>query len=402
MQRRTVIKTLAGAAAGLTFPGLALSQTGPIKIGLVTDYSGPYRDNCGPGEEYAVQMAIQDFHGGKVLGRPIEVLVADHLNKADVCSDITKRWLEVEKVDMLMPSGSSVAAITGHLMARDKGIITNITAPGAVNFTEKDCSPIGFHWKLDAYGYARSGVMAAGERAGKKWFIITTDNVFGLASAAVCTAAIQELGGQVLGQVKHPVNTTDFASFIAQAQASRADVVAFITAGTDLSRALKQAREFGVEGSGQYISTPALIYTDLLAAGLDTTQGIRFADGFYWDLNDATRTYSKRFFDKIGRMPADTQAHPYAAVTHYLQAVEAAKTTESKSVAARMRSQPITSGFYTNAAIRPNGRVVYDLALMRVKKPSESKGKYDLAEVVGKVPADKVFKPLAGTECKVS
>ena len=400
MRRRTLIKTITSGAAALALPGLAFSQTRPIKIGLVTDYTGPFRDNCGPGEEYAVQMAIQDFKGGKVLGRPVELLVADHLNKADVCTDIAKRWLDVEKVDLLLPSGSSVAALAAHGMARDKGVITNVTAPGAVNFTEKDCSPLGFHWNTDSYAYPRSSVIASGDLAKKKWFFITVDVVFGNTSQAVCVQAVQEAGGQVVGSVKTPSNTTDYASFISQAQASRADVVVLLNAGADQVRLMKQAREFGLAAGGQTIVCPSLVYTDLVAAGVENAQGIRFADGFYWDQNEATRAFSKRFFDKIGRMPAGTQGHVYAAVTHYLQAVDAVKTTESKPVAARYRSQPITTKFYSNTSIRPNGRVMFDLIIMRVRTPAQSKSKFDVAEVIGTIPGEKAFKPLASTECK--
>ena len=402
MRRRTLIKSITGGAAAFAMPGLTLAQTRPIKIGLVTDYTGPYRDNCGPGEEYAVQMAIQDFNGGKLLGRPVELLVADHLNKADVCTDIAKRWLEIEKVDLLLPSGSSVAALAAHGMARDRGVITNVTAPGAVNFSEKDCSPLGFHWNTDSYAYPRSSVIASGDLARKKWFFISIDNVFGQTSQAVCVAALQEAGGQVVGSAKTPINTTDYASFIAQAQASRADVVVLLNAGTDQVRLMKQAREFGLSAGGQAIVCPSLVYTDLLAAGVETAQGIRFADGVYWDQNDATRAFGKRFFDKIGRMPAGTQGHVYAAVTHYLQAVDAVKTLDSKPVAARYRSQPITSKFYSNTSIRPNGRVMFDLVIMRVKTPAQSRDKFDVAEVVGTIPGEMAFKPLAATECKLT
>jgi branched-chain amino acid transport system substrate-binding protein len=255
---------------------------------------------------------------------------------------------------------------------------------------------------MDTYAYPRSAVIAAGDKASKKWFFIAIDNVFGETAGAVCRAAVQDAGGQVVGVVKHPINTTDYASFIAQAQASRADVVAFVNAGADQARLLKQAREFGLQAGGQTVVCPALVFTDLLAAGLEATQGIRFCDSFYWNMNDASRTFSKRFFDKIGRMPAMSQGHIYAAVTHYLQAVEAAKTVESKAVAAKFRSLPITSGFYKNTSIRPNGRVVYDLAVMRVKTPAESKDKFDVAEVIGSIPGEKVFKPLSATECKFS
>jgi branched-chain amino acid transport system substrate-binding protein len=400
MLRRHLIKTLGGGAAALALPGLALSQTRPIKIGLPTDYSGPYRDNNGPGEEYSAQLAIQDFNGGKVLGRPVELLVGDHLNKADVCTEIAKRWLEVDKVDLMIPSGSSVAALAAHTMSRDRGVITMMTASAAINFSEKDCSPLGFHWTMDTYAYPRSAVIASGDLAKKKWFFIAIDNVFGETLLGICNTALKEAGGQMIGSVRHPINTTDFASFIAQAQTSKADAVVFANAGADQVRLLKQAHEFGLRAGGQAIVCPNLVFTDLLAAGMEATQGIKFADTFYWNYNDATRAFSKRFFDKIGRMPAMSQGHIYAAVTHYLQAVEAVKTTESKAVAARFRSQPITSKFYTNTSIRPNGRMVSDLVLMQVKAPAQAKDKFDAADVIGSIPGDKVFKPIAQTECK--
>jgi branched-chain amino acid transport system substrate-binding protein len=401
MLRRHLIKTLSGGAAALAVPGLVLGQTRPIKIGEVTDYTGLYRDTNGPGEEYSIRLAIQDHNGGKVLGRPVELLVGDHLNKADVATDIAKRWLEVDKVDMMVCSGSSVAALAAHVLARDKGVVTNMSSAVAINFTEKDCSPVGFHWTVDSYGYPRGAVFAAGDYASKKWFLVAIDNVVGQTSTAVCTTAVQEAGGQVVGVVKHPINTTDFASFIAQAQASKADVVCFLSAGTDMIRSLKQAREFGVQAGGQFVSAPILTYADILASGLDVAQGLRFADGFYWNVNDATRAFAKRFQDKMERAPGASNGNIYAAVTHYLQAVEAAKTTDGKAVAALMKSRPITTGFWKNTSIRPNGRVVYDLNVMRVKAPAQSKDKFDVAEVVGAIAGDKVVRPLAGTECKL-
>jgi branched-chain amino acid transport system substrate-binding protein len=400
MQRRSLIRSACGAAAALALPGLALGQTRPLKIGQLTDYTGPYRDTNGPAEEYSIQLAIQDFNGGRVLGRPVELIVADNLNKADVASDIAKRWLEVEKVDMMVCSGSSVAALAAHGLARDKGVVTNMTSTAATNFTEQDCSPFGFHWQLDTYAYPRAAVMSAGEHAPKKWFFIAIDNVVGQSGTAVATAAIQEAGGTVVGAVKHPINTTDFASYISQAQASKADVVCFMSAGADVIRALKQAREFGLQAGGQVAVVPILVYSDIIAMGLEVAQGLRYGEGFYWDLNDASRAFARRFLDKIGRAPAGSHAQAYAAVTHYLQAVEAAKSAEGKDVAARMRTLPIATHFWTNTAIRPNGRVTYDVNLMRVKKPSQSKGRFDTSEVLGTVAGDKVFKPLAQTECK--
>ncbi|MEY4139371.1 MAG: hypothetical protein RLZZ371_1553, partial [Pseudomonadota bacterium] len=361
MQRRTLLKTLGGGATALAMPGLALSQTRPIKIGDLTDYTGLYRDTNGPGEELSIRMAIQDFNGGKVLGRPIELIVGDNLNKADVATDITKRWIEVDKVDMMVCGGSSVAALAAQAVAREKSVITCMPAATAINFTEQDCSPYGFHWSVDSYGYPRSAVLASGDNAKKKWFFISIDNVVGQTGNAVCSAAIQEAGGQVVGQVKHPINTTDYASFIAQAQASGADVVVFLSSGTDLIRALTQAREFGLQAAGKTIVAPILTYTDILAAGLEVTQGMRFAEGFYWNANDATRAFAKRFQEKMGRAPGASNGNVYAAVTHYLQAVQAAKTTDGKAVAAQMKKQPITTRFWSNGAptIRPNGRVVY-------------------------------------------
>jgi len=402
MQRRQLIQALGGGAAALAMPAVSFSQTRPLKVGLITDYTGPYRDNNGPGEEYSLQLAIQDHNGGKVLGRPVEIIVGDNLNKADVATDIAKRFIEVEKVDVIVSSGSSVASLAVHGMARDKGVITMMPASAASNFTEKDCSPWGFHWVMDTFAYPRSAVLASGELAKKKWFVIAIDNVFCETSMQVVREALAEQGGQVVGLVKHPINTTDFASYIAQAQASKADAVAFVNAGTDLSRLLKQANEFGMREGGQTIVCPSLVFTDLLAAGIEPTQGIRFAEGFYWNLNDGTRAFSKRFLDKIGRMPAMSQGHAYAAMAHYLDAVEAAKTTETKAVAAQYRALPIKSNFYRNAAIRANGRVVYDVAVLQVKKPSEVKDKFDVANLVGGLPADKVFKPLSASACKLS
>ncbi len=250
-QRRTLIKTLGGGAAALAVPRFALSQTGPIKIGLITDYTGPYRDNNGPGEEYSLNLAIQDHNGGKLLGRPVQIVLGDNLNKADVATDLAKRFIDVEKVDMIVSSGSSVASLAVHGMARDKGVITMMPASAASNFTEKDCSPTGFQWVMDTIAYPRSAVIASGELAKKKWFAIAIDNVFGETSLGIVREALAENGGELVGTVKTPINTTDYASFITQAQASKADAVAFVNAGTDLSRMLKQSHEFGMRAGGR-------------------------------------------------------------------------------------------------------------------------------------------------------
>jgi len=405
MQRRTLIKTLTGSAAALAIPRFALSQSGPIKLGQITDYTGPYRDNNGPGEEYSLQLAIQDHNGGKLLGRPVELIVGDHLNKADIATEIAKKMVDVDKVAAMVPSGSSVAALAVHGMCRDKGLITMMGASAATNFTEKDCSPWGFHWVMDTYAYPRSAVAAAGELAKKKWYFIAIDNVFGETSMATMRKALQETGGQVAGLVKTPLNTTDYASFIAQAQASKAEVVCVLNAGADQIRVLKQLLEFGVRAGGQTIVAPSLLFTDVVAVGLEATQGIRCAESFYWNQNDPARAFSRRFFAKIGRMPAMSQGHHYAAMAHYLQAVEAAKTTETKAVAAAYRSLPDKSGFYRNLAIRPNGRVIYDVNVLRIRAPSEmtaGRDKNDMAEVVGSISADKVFRAPGETECKLT
>jgi len=272
----------------------------------------------------------------------------------------------------------------------------------AVNFTEQNCSPTSFQWGLDTYAYPRSAVLASGDYARKKWFFIAIDNVVGQTGVETCTAAIQEAGGSVVGTVKHPINTTDFASFIVQAQSSKADVVVCLSGGTDQSRMLTQMREFGLQAGGQFVVAPILTYADILAAGLPVAQGIRFADGYYWNANDAARAFAKRFQDKMGRAPGASNAQTYAAVTHYLRAVEAAKTTEGKAVAAQMRSLPVNAPFWRNASIRPNGRVIYDLHVIRVKTPAQSTGKFDVAEVMGSLAGDKVFKPLAQSVCKLA
>lgn len=399
MQRRSLLKNLSGGAAAFALPGLALSQTQPIKIGELTDYTGLYRDINGPGEEFSIQLAIQDSGVGKALGRTVELVTGDHLNKADVASDISKRWLDVDKIGMMVLGGSSVAALAAQGLAREKGAITNITSAVAPNFTEQDCSPYAFHWQADINALSRAAVLAQGEDIKKRWFLIAIDNVVGHTSAPVCAAAVQEGGGQVVGSVRHPMNTTDYASFIAQAQAGKADVIVFLNAGTDLTRSLKQSREFGVFASGKTVVAPILLFPDILAAGMPVAQGMRFVDGYYWNLNDATRAFAKRFQDKMGRAPGSSHAQAYAAVTHYLQAVQTVKTTDAKTVAEQMRKQPITTGFWNNTSIRPNGRVVYDLNTMRVKSPAQSKRAFDVADVLGTIPGEQVFKPTTG--CKL-
>jgi branched-chain amino acid transport system substrate-binding protein len=399
MKMRTKIATLALLVLqAMVVDASAQVSDGVVKIGVMNDQSGPYADLAGPGSVIAAQMAVEDF-GGTVLGKPIEVISANHLNKADVGVNIARQWFDTGKVDLVVDIVNSSVALGVQQLAREKNRVVIVTAVGTDDFTGKSCTPTSISWLYDSYALANSLVQSAVKSGLDSWYFITVDYAFGQSMQADATRAIANAGGKVLGSVRHPINTSDFSSYLLQAQASGAKVVAFANGGADLINSLKQAREFGLASRGQTIVTPLMFITDVKSLGLEAAQELRFVTAFYWDRNDETRQWSRRFFERHKAMPTMVQASVYSAVRHYLAAVRDAKTDEAQAVVARMRATPVNDFYVKNGQIRADGRLVHDMYLVEVKKPEESHGPWDLYKIIRTVPGAQAFRPAEESGC---
>lgn len=367
-----------------------------VRIGVLNDQSGIYADLAGPGSVEAARMAIEDF-GGSVLGKPVDVLAADHQNKADVGANIARAWFDTDGVDVAVDFSNSAVGLAVQSIAREKNRATLVMASSSA-FTGKACSLLSAQWiytsRTNGYGLAKALV----ERGLKSWFLVTVDYAFGHAFADDIRKAVRDGGGSVLGEVRHPLNTNDMSSYLLQAQASGAKVVAFASAGSDMTTAIKQAGEFGLTGSTAVVA-PIVFITDIHAMGLPAAQGLQFFTAWYWDHDEKGRTWAKRFFERRRAMPTMTQAGVYSAVSHYLKAVAAAGTDEAGAVMAKMRELPVNDPFVTNGVVRADGQMIHDMYLVEVKKPSESKAPWDYYKVLATVPGDKVFQTLAESEC---
>jgi branched-chain amino acid transport system substrate-binding protein len=380
--------------------GVAQYSDDVVKIGVLDDMSGPYADIQGPGDVVAVKMAVEDF-GGKMNGKPIEVLSADLQNKVDVGSAIARRWYDVDKVDTIMGLGNSGVALAVQGMSQEKNRIAITTAAGSTALTGKACSPTGIHWVYDTYALANgtaSAIMKQG--GGDSWFFLTADYAFGHSLEQETSTIVKRKNGKVIGSVRAPLNSSDFSSFILQAQASKAQVIGLANAGADTINAIKTAADFGVVSGGQKMAGLLVLLTDIHTLGLNAAQGLLFTEAYYWDQNDETRAFSKRFAERHGgKPPTMFQAGIYSAAMHYLKAVKAAGTDETKAVMTQMRSIPVNDFMTKNGSIREDGRMMRDMYLLQAKKPSESKGEWDLMNVIATIPADQAFRPLSESEC---
>lgn len=393
-------KTLCILATLLALAGpVSADEDSPtIRIGVLDDMSGLNADLQGPGDVVATRMAIEDF-GGAVLGKRIEVLSGDLLNKTDVGTGIARRWYDVEKVDLITGLGHSAVAIGVQQLARERGKITITTSAGTTELTGRYCSPTGVHWVYDTYALAKGTASAVVQQGGKSWFFLTSDYAFGLSLEENAAQVVKANGGTVLGVARHPQSSSDFSSFLLQAQASRAQVIGLANSGADLVNAVKQAREFGITSSGQKLAGLLTLLTDVKALGLETAQGLLFTEAFYWDQNDDTRAFSRRFQERHGKPPTMFQAGIYSAVTHWLKAVQAAGTVASGPVMGKMREIPVNDFMTRNGSIREDGRMMRDMYLLQAKKPSESKGEWDLMRVVATIPAAEAWRPLSEGGC---
>jgi branched-chain amino acid transport system substrate-binding protein len=371
-------------------------ETKALKIGLLGGLSGVYAD-VALGQEEAMQLAVEDA-GGKVLGRPIEIVSADHQNKPDVAASIARRWYD-EGVKMISGLDTSSVGLAVRKVAQEKGPIDLNVGSATADLTGPACSPTGAHWVYDTYALAHVTGDALVKNGGETWFFVTADYAFGKSMEDEATKVIKAAGGKVLGDVRHPLSTQDFSSFMLQAQASKAKIIGLANAGMDTVNAIKQAGEFGVVQGGQRVAALLIFESDVQSLGLKTAQGLVLTTAFYWDQNDETRAWTKRFRTKRDKLPNLTTAGVYSATAHYLKAVAAAGTDDPKAVMAKMHELPINDFMTKNGKLREDGRVLRDMYLAQVKSPAESKSKDDIYKILATVPADKAWRPLQDGHC---
>ena len=369
-----------------------------VRIGVLNDQSNVYADLGGPGSVIAARMAIEDV-GGKVLGKPVDILAADHQSKADVGASIARQWFDADKVDMVIGFDNSSVALAVEQVAFQKNRIAIAGAIGTTAFTGKSCTPNEAAWVYDAYALTNTLARSVVARGQDTWFFITVDYSLGHSLEADATSAVVASGGKVLGSARHPLNTADFSAYLLQAQASGAKVVAMANAGGDMTNATKQANEFGLTHAGQTVVSLLTFITDVNSVGLKAAQGLTFVTAFYWDRDDESRAWSKRFFELHKRMPTMAQAAVYSAIRHYLTAIEAAGTDEAKAVMAKMREIPVNDFYAKNGRVREDGRMVHDMYFVQVKTPAESTGPWDYYKILSTIPGDQAFRPLDEGGC---
>jgi branched-chain amino acid transport system substrate-binding protein len=371
---------------------------GIVRIGVLNDQSGLYADLGGSGSVVAAKMAVEDG-GNSVLGKPVDVIFADHQNKYDIGAAIARQWFDAEKVDLAIGFDNSAVALAVEQLAAEHSRIAIAGAVGSTAFTGKSCTPTEASWIYDSYALTTSLARSVVAEGRDSWFFLTVDYAFGHSLEADATSAVRAAGGKVLGSVRHPLNTSDFSSYLLQAQASGAKVVALANGGGDMINATKQANEFGLARNGQSIVSLLVFITDIHSIGLKNAQGLKFVTGFYWDRDAETRAWSKRFFARHGAMPTQAQAAVYSAIRHYLGAVAAAGTDEAKAVMAKMREMPVNDFFAKNGRLREDGRLLHDMYFAQVKTPGESKEPWDYYKILGAIPADRAFRSLEDGGC---
>jgi branched-chain amino acid transport system substrate-binding protein len=399
MKRTAIATAIAALAASacLSIPAQAQVSGDIIKIGLITDLSGVYSDVDGNGGAEAVRMAIADM-GGAVNGKKIEFIVADHQNKADIAASKAREWFDQQGVDMLIGGTNSGASLAMAKVAAEKKKVFIAIGGGTARLTNEECSPYTVHYAYDTVALARGTGSAMVKQGGKSWYFLTADYAFGQSLEKDTTAVIKANGGTVLGSVKHPLSASDFSSFLLQAQSSKAQVLGLANAGGDFINSMKAANEFGLTKKMKAAGLLVFI-NDIHTLGLNTTQGLYLTDGWYWDQNDATRAWSKRYFAKMKKEPSMLQAADYSATTNYLNAVKAVGSDDADKVMAQLRKTKINDMFAKDAEIRPDGRLVHDMYLMQVKTPKESKAPWDYYKVVATIPGAQAYTTKAETKC---
>jgi branched-chain amino acid transport system substrate-binding protein len=377
----------------------AQSPSGVVRIGILNDQSGPYADFGGKTSVDAARMAAEAV-GGKALGKSIEIIIGDHQNKPDVASAIARRWFDVDGVSAVAELTNSAVALAVQQIAKEQGKITLFTGPATTRLTNEDCSPTGFHWAFDTYSQAVGTARAIVAEGGKSWFLLVADYAFGHQMASDLSKVVKTSGGTVVGEVRHPLNTSDFSSFLLRAQSSKAQIIGLASAGADTINSVKQAAEYRIAAGGQKLAGLVVVISDIDALGLTTANGLTFTTAFYWDRDEASRVWSKRFFERTGRMPGMVQAGTYSAVLHYVRAMQAAGTPDGKAVADKMRELPVDD-FFAKGRVREDGRMIHDMYLVEVKTPSESKAKWDYYKVLRRIPAEEAAQPLSESKCSL-
>ncbi|QOZ34810.1 ABC transporter substrate-binding protein [Bradyrhizobium sp. CCBAU 53421] len=400
--KNTISALLLGTALVLSVASVASADDKTVKIGVLSDQSGLYADLAGPGSTLAAQMAIEDS-GLKAKGWTIDLISGDHQNKPDIGTTIARQWFDVDKVDTIVDVPNSGVALAVNNVVKEKNGVYINSGAATSDLTNAQCSPNTVHWTYDTYMLAHATGQALVKAGGDTWFFLTADYAFGAALERDTTAVVTANGGKVVGGVKHPLNTADFSSFLLQAQASKAKIIGLANAGGDTTNSIKQAAEFGIVKGGQKLAALLLFLTDVKAIGLETAQGLNFTETFYWDLNDKTRAFSKRFSEKLksGAPPTMVQAGVYAGLLHYFKALEAlgGNPHDGAKVIAKMKTIPTDDPLFGKGEVEANGRVTHDAYLFEVKKPSESKGPWDFYKLVGTVPGNQAFTPLDKSTC---
>jgi branched-chain amino acid transport system substrate-binding protein len=402
MKTKIVASLFLGTALSLAGTSFAAAQDKTVKIGALSDQSGLYADLGGPGSTLAAQMAVEDS-GLTAKGWKIDIISGDHQNKPDIGTAIARQWFDVDKVDVIVDvPNSGVALAVNNVIKEKNGVYINSGAATS-DLSNAQCSPNTVHWTYDTYMLAHTTGQALVKAGGDSWFFLTADYAFGAALERDTTAVIMANGGKIVGGVKHPLNTSDFSSFLLQAQSSKAKIIGLANAGGDTTNAIKQAAEFGIVKGGQKLAALLLFLTDVKAIGLETAQGLNFTETFYWDMNDQTRAFSKKFAARMKNSapPTMVQAGVYSGLIHYFKALEAlgGNPHDGLKVVEKMKSIPTDDPLFGKGAIQPNGRTIHSAYLFEVKKPSESKGPWDFYKLIGTVPGDQAFTPLSESKC---
>jgi branched-chain amino acid transport system substrate-binding protein len=387
------------AAACLLFgfaAGSALAEQ--VKFGVLTDMSGTFSELSGAGSVEAARLAIEDF-GGSVLGEKIELVSADHQHKADVALNLARQWIDREGVDVILDVPNSGIALAIANLVKEKHKVAIYASAATDRLTEDSCTGSGLHWTFDTYSQTQAAAQALIDRGFDKWFLLVADYAYGHSMEKSMREAVAAHGGKVVGAVRHPLATMDFSSYLLQAQASKGNIVALASGGNDTITAIKQGREFGLQDSGIRMTSLLTFITDIHALGLQDMQGLQFVVPYYWDMDEQTRSFGRRFFETMKKMPGEAQAGVYSGVLHYLKAVKAVGSKDQEKVLEKMREMPVEDMFSRHGKLLPNGRMIHDMYLVEVKSPAESKYPWDYYKILATIPAAKAFRSLAETSC---